>query len=233
MIYKLLDKFIMNDFTEEIINNLENKKKNLIIFDVGCFVGNFSRNIKKKLNRKKTNFYLFDPNPSLKIPDFNYIKIAFTSKSKYQNYYLNDFFPSSGSSLKPIVKKDKIWNFSRKIASFNMGKDFKTYKVKTDTIDNFCKYKKIKYIDILKIDVEGGELDVLLGAKKILKKTNLIQLEVLDTKKNFNKKYRKVINILNRYDFKVLNAKNIFSVGILSNIKSMDILLKKNHDKKS
>ena len=103
MIYKLLDKFIMNDFTEEIINNLENKKKNLIIFDVGCFVGNFSRNIKKKLNRKKTNFYLFDPNPSLKIPDFNYIKIAFTRKSKYQNYYLNDFFPSSGSSLKPIV----------------------------------------------------------------------------------------------------------------------------------
>ena len=74
---------------------------------------------------------------------------------------------------------------------------------------------------------------MLLGAKKILKKTNLIQLEVLDTKKNFDKKYRKVINILNRYDFKVLNAKNIFSVGILSNIKSMDILLKKNHDKKS
>ena len=161
------------------------------------------------------------------MPDFKYIKTALTSKSKYQNYYLNDFFPSSGSSLNPIVKKDKIWNFTRKIASFNMGKDFKTYKVKTDTIDNFCRIKKIKYIDVLKIDVEGGEIDVLLGAKNILKKTNLIQLEVLDTKKNFNKKYQKVINILNKYNFKVLNAKNIFSVGILSNIKSMDVLLKK------
>ena len=227
MIYKLLDKFLMNDFTEEIINNLENKKKKLVIFDVGCFVGNFSRNIKKKLSKKKINFYLFDPNPNLNMPDFKYIKTALTSKSNYQNYYLNDFFPSSGSSLNPIVKKDKIWNFTRKIASFNMGKDFKTYKVKTDTIDNFCRIKKIKYIDVLKIDVEGGEIDVLLGAKNILKKTNLIQLEVLDTKKNFNKKYQKVINILNKYNFKVLNAKNIFSVGILSNIKSMDVLLKK------
>ena len=51
MIYNILDKYIMNDFSEEIVKNLNNNKNN-VIFDIGCFKGNFSRTLKNKLNSK-------------------------------------------------------------------------------------------------------------------------------------------------------------------------------------
>ena len=47
ILYNLVDKFLMNDFTEKILENLKTKKP--IIFDVGCFNGNFSRKLKKKI----------------------------------------------------------------------------------------------------------------------------------------------------------------------------------------
>ena len=49
MLYRLLDKYLMNDFTNLIIEHLNQKNRETItIFDIGCFQGNFSRNLKKK-----------------------------------------------------------------------------------------------------------------------------------------------------------------------------------------
>ena len=56
-------------------------------------------------------------------------------------------------------------------------------------MDNYCQKNKIKKIDVLKIDTEGSEVEVLEGAKNILKNTNILLIEVLDTKKGFEKKY--------------------------------------------
>ena len=122
------------------------------------------------------------------------------------------------------------FHITRKFLSFNVGKDFKQFQIQTDTLDNFCKIKKIKKIDILKIDVEGAEYDVLIGGKKILNNTKIIQLEILGTKTNFNNRYKKIISYLKNKNFKIILEKNIWSVGILSNIKSKDLLLIKNRN---
>lgn len=227
MIYNILDRLVMNDFSETILSYIKNNQK-CVVFDVGCFQGNFSRNLKKKMKSKKVHFYLFDANPLLKIEDFKYNNIALSKTKKISNFHLNSFFPSSGSSLKKIVKQDKYWNLTRKFLSLNIGKDFKTFKVHTDTLDNFCKKKKIKKIDILKIDVEGAEMDVLNGANKILNNTNILQVEILGTKDNFKRKYEILIKFLKKKKFKLIKEKNIWSVSILSNIKSKDLLLVKN-----
>jgi FkbM family methyltransferase len=42
------------------------------------------------------------------------------------------------------------------------------------TLDLYCKKQGIEHIDLLKIDVQGNELDVLIGAQKLLE-TNSIQ----------------------------------------------------------
>ena len=59
LIYKLVDKFLMNDFSK-IISTIINDtpKKELIIFDVGCFQGNFSRALKKEIKKKQNFSYL-------------------------------------------------------------------------------------------------------------------------------------------------------------------------------
>ena len=136
-LYLLVDKFFMNSFNKEIFKYLKIVQP-IIIFDIGSYKGNFSRNLNKKLNLPKNNFYLFDANPNLKIDDFNYFNETFSNKIKISNFHFNNFFPSSGSSLKNIIKRDKIWNFSRKLITFNFNSNFSTLKVKTNTLDNFC-----------------------------------------------------------------------------------------------
>ena len=206
-------------------NKLNSKKP--IIFDVGCFIGNFSRNLKKKLNLKNKNFYLFDANPNLKIKDFKYNNLVFSDKIQIRNFYLNEFFPSSGSSLKEDTKNDLKWNYTRKLITLSPNKGFKILKVKTNTIDNFCKNNKIIKIDILKIDVEGSELEVLKGSKKILNKTHLIQLEIYQNKKNFIKIEKKITTLLKKYNFYKIREKKIWSVSLFSNLVGKDVLFVK------
>jgi FkbM family methyltransferase len=222
ILYNLVDKFLMRDFSDELVNLLNSKKP--IIFDVGCFVGNFSRNLKKKLNLKNKNFYLFDANPNLKIKDFKYNNLVFSDKISNKNFYLNEFFPSSGSSLKEDTKNDLKWNYTRKLITLSPNKGFKILKVKTNTIDNFCKKNKIIKIDILKIDVEGSELEVLKGSKKILNKTHLIQLEIYQNKKNFIKIEKKITKFLKKYNFYKIREKKIWSVSLFSNLIGKDVL---------
>ena len=60
-------------------------------------------------------------------------------------------------------------------------------EIKTITLDRFTKDHQINSIDILKIDVEGSELKVLEGSKQILEKTEILLVEICDTKKNLFK----------------------------------------------
>ena len=56
---------------------------------------------------------------------------------------------------------------------------FKSIPTQVTTIDDFVKENKIIDIDILKIDVEGFEFEVMLGAKKVLGdgKVKIVQFE--------------------------------------------------------
>ncbi len=58
-------------------------------------------------------------------------------------------------------------------------KEIMSEKIEVTTIDLFCKNRKLKKINFLKIDVEGHEYDVLLGAKEMIKnkRIEVIQFE--------------------------------------------------------
>ena len=228
-LYYILDKFIMTDFTSVIAEKLNKYEKldNVIVFDVGCYIGNFSRNLKKKLN-KNTKFYLFDANPELNIVDFNYEQIAITDKKGIENFFINNFLPHSGSSLTDIHVKDKWWNFTRKIISGGIKKNFTSIKVKTETLDNYCELNGIKNIDILKIDTEGSELNVLNGAKDILKTVKILALEILDESSKFEEKRSKIFKILkDQYSFNLISEKKMWSLGTLSKMIAVDVLFEK------
>ena len=86
-IYYLLNKFFMNEIEKEILKYSGNEDK--IIFDVGCFRGNFTKNIIKNENKREINsaFFLFDPNPNVK----NYLgKMLKNEKIKYFDLALDN-----------------------------------------------------------------------------------------------------------------------------------------------
>ena len=243
LVYNLVDFFFMNNNEKEIFDHIKKNKKK-IIFDVGSFKGKFTEKIIKiDRNRRNSKFFLFDPNPN----GLSYIKklkknnknisyncIGLDNSIKKKVFHLNKFFEASGSSFQTILKNDKKWYFSRRkvlelFNIFNKKKmeEFKKIEVKTNTIDNFCKNKKIKKIDLLKIDSEGHEEYILKGSKNLLKKNkvNVIYVEVLSRKSNFEFKKKKIISFLRYFGFDFIKEYPIKSVSILSDLKSSDLLL--------
>lgn len=89
------------------------------------------------------------------------------------------FYDFAGSGLASLTK--------RKLDHFNINFGY-SENITVDTLDNYCEYKNIGSIDLLKIDVEGHELDVLLGGSKMFsdKKIKLVSFEFggsnIDTK---------------------------------------------------
>ncbi len=77
----------------------------------------------------------------------------------------------------------------------------KKKRVKILPLDKILRKEKINKNTILKVDCEGGELDVLLGARAILKKINYVIIEVRLQKINtYNPS--EIISLLYEYKFK-------------------------------
>ena len=237
LIYKLLNS-TFHDFTVELFNIVKNKKE-IIIFDIGCYKGTFFNIFyeSKKLEDIKKKIYIFDPNPRVKkyLKKFIQKKNIFFenkavgSKNKIITFNLNESFESSGSSITNIFMRDKKWVFTRDLFLkffFQNTEGFKKIKTSSITLDSYVKKKNIKKIDILKIDVEAAELEVLKGMSNCLKKNLIkaIQIEITDKKISFLKKENKIKKILLKNNFIFVGRKNLSSVSILSNIRSTESL---------
>jgi FkbM family methyltransferase len=125
-----------------------------IVFDVGANIGEWSQ-------------YMYNAKPNSKIYSFEPSKQTFTRlkeniknpNNKIYNLGLgkekeNKIFYNYGeeSALNSQIERKSI-----------MKKSYEE-DVKFDTLDNFCGENSTDNISFLKIDVEGGELDVLKGS---------------------------------------------------------------------
>ena len=121
-----------------------------------------------------------------------------------------------------MIKNGLIQDIILLIFFLKKTKKFSKVLIQTETIDNYCKIKKIKNIDILKIDVEGSEADVILGAKNKLKNIKIIYTEIVENKKNYKMKEKYIINILKKNGFVLIKKDNIGNVSLFSDIIAKD-----------
>jgi FkbM family methyltransferase len=147
-------------------------KKGMVCVDIGANIGYYAL-----LESKKVGQYgkviAIEPSPI----SFSYLEKNLKSRhqSKYETYNFacsnNDttscFLISSKSNMSKIVKEtDKVLNGTKKIF------------VTTKKLDSILLKNESK-IDFLRMDIEGNELNVILGAKNIIKKFKpIIQLEM-------------------------------------------------------
>ena len=210
-------KFIYFDKQEK------NKKK--FILDVGSFDGRSIDNFLQ--NNSNVMIHAFEPNPSLflklkkKYKNNNKVilnQIALAEVNSYKNFYVNSFEETSSLKTLNRYRKRKDTNYTKKII-----------KVKCMTLDRYFKIKKIKNIDLLKLDTQGNENLILKGAKSLLTKglINFIKLEVIfedyyskqskfyEIEKNFIKKNYELISIEDlKYsaDSKILQLDAIYKI---------------------
>ena len=176
------------------------------VIDVGSYKGEFIKYSLKYLNPKK--IYAFEPqkeindllkkkfkNDKIKISNF-----AIGRNNKKNFLYVNKFKKTSTLS-KETIFSNSIYNKLKNLLLRSESYQYK-YPVKTISLDSFFSNKKI-INSLLKIDVEGYEINVLLGSKKVLQKINMVLIE----KQNFkNNNFVKCHNYLLKNNFVLLKT---------------------------
>ena len=185
-------------------------KKSPVVFDVGACQGQTIIEMVK--NFKNCKIHSFEANKNL-LPELNYVKkkykkkanikintVAVGNKKKNLTFYLHQDL--SQSSFLKINFNSKLYLSMKKNKNKKNFIKENNVKVKVPqiTLDDYCKKNKIKKIDILKSDTQAYDLNVLKGAKKILKNISIIIVEI-----TFFDYYEKINSF---YEFEKLLRKN-------------------------
>jgi len=154
--------------------------KVLTIFDAGAHVGNTVANYKYLF--PEATIYSFEPFPesierlrkrflgdSLVKP----IQMAISNEAGAREFYVNNTFEQTNSLFPRPISARRYYPKGAELMN--------RIEVGVTTIDKFCSEESISNIQILKMDIQGGELMALQGASEMLHqgRIDLIYTEVL------------------------------------------------------
>ena len=229
--------FIFGSFQNKITSILTkiilNKKKQKFfsVLDIGSNIGDKSLSLAKNLlNKKIKNFLIYSIEPT-----------EFAINKQIENLNLNKelkkkirIFPFFIANTRNNIKEAfSSWDLFKQNNIIHGGqKKLFSKNTKSIRLDNFIKNNKIKNVLLIKIDVDGNELDVLYSAKKfLLKNSPYIIIEfsqsALEAKGVSIKNFYKFIKNIN-YSIYDLNLKKITKNIPISINSSIDVLLVKN-----
>jgi FkbM family methyltransferase len=150
---------------------------NIVIFDVGANRGDVTAIYREHF--PDAGIYAFEPFPE----SFNILKERHAiDKKVYCNQLAlaeekgkKTFYVNQNADTNSLLQSQAAG-----LSSDKQVKNISHIEVNSDTIDGFCADKGIRNIDILKMDIQGGELSALKGAVKLLseKRITLIYSEV-------------------------------------------------------
>ena len=146
--------------------------RDLVAIDAGANLGNWTAELLEYLPR--ASVFAFEPSHAaftqlqkrFSTDDrITSINIALGKKNETSVLYADQ----SGSGLGSLSK--------RRVQHFNIDFSFEE-EVKVQTLDSWISNNKLKILpSILKMDVEGHEYDLLLGATDVIKNIKIIQFE--------------------------------------------------------
>lgn len=179
-----------------IFKNLINQSNiNGTFIELGAFNGIRYSNTKFFEDTLGFNGILIEPIPEIfqdlqknRRNCFTYNFAISNSDKKFIDFIGND--PSSGIPEKMAKKAMDVWHSNDK-----------KYKVRTNTLSSLIKKSGLKYIDILSIDVEGGELEVL----KTLKNDVPIYLICIELDENDKDRCNLCRGLLTKMGFRFLH----------------------------
>lgn len=141
---------------------LKRTEKAKTIIDIGANVGYYSLIASKNIQQNKGTIYAFEPVSK------NFARLN-------ENILLNKIdciicykkaVSNENASIKINVGNDQNWGMSSINSHNHLSSESEI--VQCETLDSFCKSVNISRVDLIKIDVEGAELNVLKGMQKII-----------------------------------------------------------------
>lgn len=165
------EKYVM-----EYISNKLRKKSRLIIFDVGANKGYYTENVLMIMGRR-VRAYCFEP-----LKEANEILMQKFDLNRQVKIFNIGFSDKPGRA---VIHYDEGSSelaslYDRRVGAISLPVPLDKKEIVTlSTVDSFCLRNKVLRVDLLKIDAEGHDLKVLIGAKGMIKsgKINYIQFE--------------------------------------------------------
>ena len=154
------------DDTYKIQAHLLNDTPVSTVFDVGAWIGKTAISYSQTFPNAK--IHVFEPFPE------SFEKLSANLSNNGDTYILNQLAVSSscGSSA---LHSNKIETTNSLLESLDTNSNHDFYRdtvniieVKTTTLDDYCRDNGIEWINVLKIDTQGGELEVFKGASHLL-----------------------------------------------------------------
>lgn len=134
--------------------------KDEVFWDIGANIGGIS--LRAGLNPLVKEVHSFEPNPNVRNRLNRHVKMNPGSHITVHGVALSDKDEQRNLALPP--------NENSGVASLVTGNsNAKTESVRCVKIDSYIQEKKLAFPTVMKIDVEGWELPVLLGAKDLFK----------------------------------------------------------------
>ena len=196
---------LSNSINEKKFLKKKLNKKKIIVIDIGANVGSYLDFIIKNFDYKK--IYAFEPS----IKAYNQLKNKFNSKNiilenialsnkKVKRKFYEYKLTSQSSFYKITSKKNPFKNLNN------------IYKIKTLKLDEYLNLKE-KKIDICKIDIQGEELNVLMGMQKYLKKKKIklikVEITIRNDYDNNKNQFIEIINFLKKYNYNLVTISKI------------------------
>lgn len=152
--------------------------KPLVIFDVGANEGLYSLEV-LRFFEEDAKLYSFEPSrPTYQrltkaLAEFTNVECVNAGLSDREQF-ATLYSVSEDPCLSSIYNRFRFSEVETRVMPAT-----RTEKITLTTIDAFCRERNIEKINFLKIDVEGHELEVLLGAKTLIdnRAIDLIQFE--------------------------------------------------------
>lgn len=227
------DQYLMGE--KYWLNKYLKNKNNPIVFDVGANIGTYSKDILEA--NKSSLIYAFEPHPityknltnnlsHINLQAFNVGVGRENGRLELYDYDTKD--GSAHASLYRDVIKD-----------IHKGNPI-SHSVKIIKLDEFLIDKNIEHIDLLKIDTEGNEYNVLLGAQDYLKHKKIKAIHFEFNEMNIVSKvsFKDFWDLLSQYEFyrilpggELLKIKNYSPIGCeIYAFQNIVALLKATHD---
>lgn len=179
MIFEKFINFIDKNYHHKrLIKFLKNYKIDLII-DIGSHKGEFIKNIIKYIHFKKA--YTFEPQKEV----FEILKNNLINDNRilHNNLGISDNVGKKKIIINKLTSTSTMSKFDEssyflKLKNFliKQKKIKQIYDVETTTVDDYFKGLNLQN-SLLKIDVEGHELNVLEGSKNTIKKIDFVLIE--------------------------------------------------------
>lgn len=182
--------WVIDYFSKHISNNIT-----AVVFDVGAHVGSYASEVISRLG-KRVKICCFEPSKiTFKLladnignnENVELFNFGFGDKEEFVTLYSN----AEGSGIASV--------YNRRLDHFGITMKNKE-EIRVRKLDNFCSDEVIKHINFLKLDVEGHELKVLIGAQSLINSTSIdfIQFEMGPGNIDSNTYLRDFFDLLNQ-----------------------------------